>query len=464
MLPVVYGLLLSPIAALDVRYAGGRATFDQVLFHEHTINAMAETWPLAHLTYPDHYIAMTPGFHWVLAGVARLTDVGDSGLRVVALAMSVVVFVGFGVLLGRKCGAIMGAVLVAPLMASVYVANSSAWLLADNAAWMWVALLSLAALLCKPSVRWAAILGVGLLLAVWTRQNLLFLALPLWAAWWLRPAPDGPPGGHPLVGIPRRAKNLLPMALATLPAIITLVYLYRVWGGLVPHEFQGQYDGANPSNFALQLMMLGVFSAFFLPAMLGVGEVGWRERCKATLLGALPWIALAACLGGIVSALVPTTPDTTAGRSGLVWTLADTINVFGPIGHSNPLIVGAAAIGGAVLVVILACAPTRQRWILGAMFAGFGVAQGASSEVWQRYHEPFALLFLAVATMIAVSARRSAWRWPPRAQIVPIAALALGMSVTTGVVLWQREINPWRHGANPTPVSSGLPEPPADRP
>lgn len=464
VLPVLYGLALLPVAAQNVLCAKGRATFDQVLFHEHTIDAMVPTWPVFHLTFPDHFVAMTPGFHWVLAGVVKLTGMGDPGLRVVALLMSVAIFAGLGVLLSKRCGVVLGSVLVAPIMASVYVANSSAWMLADNAGWMWVYLLALAALLCRPSLRWAMAVGLGLLLAVWTRQNLLFLAAPLWVAAWMREQPHGPANSNPLLDIPTRAKNLVPVAVATLPAIASLAYLYRVWGGFVPYEFQGQYDGANPSNLALQLVMLGGLSVFFFPAMLGVGEAGWRERCKATLGRALPWMVASGLLAAVIAALVPTTYAPTAGRAGLVWSAADTLNVFGPIGDCNPLIVVVAAGGGALLVLILACVPARQRWVLGALFAGFGVAQGASSEVWQRYHEPFALLFLAMATMVAVSARRPGPRSVPKVQVVPIALLALGMALTSTWVLWKREINPWRQGENQTPVSSLLPEPPAESP
>ncbi len=461
---MLYGLLLLPIAALNVRYAGGRATFDQVLFHQHTIEAMAQTWPLFRLTYPEHYVAMTPGYHWVLAGVVWLTGVTDAGLRLVGLASSVAMFALLGHLLGKRCGVVLGSMLVAPVLASVYVANSSAWLLADNAGWMWVYLLTLAALVCRPTGRWALPVGVGLFLAVWTRQNLLFLAAPLWVAAWMRESPDGPEGQNPLVGMSRRARNLAPLALATLPAIASLVYLYRLWGGFVPHEFQGQYDGANPSNIALQLVMLAGFSVFYLPAMLGVGEPGWTARCQTLLRRAAPWMVLSALVAGAVTALVPTTPAPTQGRAGLVWSAAARLNPFGPIGDCNPVMVVVASAGAALLVVILACAPPRQRWILGALFAGFAIAQGASSEVWQRYHEPFALLFLSIATMVAADARRVPSKRTPKAQLVPIAVLALGMAITTGVVLWQREVSPWRRGENQIPINADLPEPPSDEP
>ena len=464
VLPVLWGFLLAPIAALDVRYASGRATFDQVLFHEHTIDALATTWPSANLTYPDHFVAMTPGYHWVMAGVLRLTGVPDAGLRLVALGLSVAVFSLLGVLLARRCGAVLGAILLAPMLASVYVANSAAWMLADNAGWLWVGVLALAALYGRPNPRWAALVGLGLLLAVWTRQNMLFLALPLWAAAWMRAAPGGVSSMNPLVALPTRARNLLPLAVATLPAIASLVYLHRVWGGLVPYEFQGQYDGANPSNLALQLAMLGPLGVFFLPVILGVGEAGWRSRTTAIVRTAAPWMVLGFLAAGSVAALVPTTHAPTEGRAGMVWQAMDSINVFGPIGRCNPVAVVIAAIGGAVLALVLACVPPRQRWILGALFAGFGVAQGASSEVWQRYHEPFALLFLALAGTVAAAARTTRPERVPWAQAAPVALLALALALTTAALLWQREVSPWRQGKSQTPTSSLLPAPPAQQP
>ncbi|MFI4883362.1 MAG: hypothetical protein ACIAQU_12340 [Phycisphaerales bacterium JB064] len=356
----------------------------------------------------------------------------------------------------------MAAVLVAPLLASVYIANSAAWMLADNAGWLWVGLLSIGALLWKPSVRWAIVMGLGLLLAVWTRQNLLFLALPVWAAAWMRAAPEGPGSMNPFIAIPTRLKNLLPIAGATLPALASLVYLHHVWGGLVPYEFQGQYDGANPSNLVLQLMMLAGLGVFFMPAVLGVGEPGWKPRVAALVRSAAPWMVLGFVLAGMVAAITPTTHAPTEGRAGLVWSVADKINLLGPIGETNPVAVLMAATGGAALALMLAAAPARQRWILAALYAGFAVAQGASSEVWQRYHEPFALMFLALSTMVAVGARSRPSTRPPVVQLGPILLLALGMAITTSVVLWQREVVPWRNGAEQTPVSSLLPEPPAE--
>ncbi|MEQ8316583.1 MAG: hypothetical protein RIE77_11970 [Phycisphaerales bacterium] len=464
VLPLVYAAILSPLAILNVLNADGRATFDQVLFHEHTIDAIARTWPIAILTFPDHFVAMTPGYHWVLGGVARLTGMGDPGLRTVGLALSASIFAGFGLLLARRCGPALAALLVSPLMASVYVANSSAWMLADNAGWFWVYLLAIAAVFGRPSLRWSVLVGAGLLLAVWTRQNLLFLALPLWAAAWLREAPAGPDSTNPLVGMPRRAMNLLPLAIATLPAIGTLAYLYSIWNGLVPYEFQGQYDGVNPSNMPLQLVMVAGLGFFFIPALLGVGEPGWRAEVVARLRRAAPWMIVAAVLAGFVSALVPTTSDPKAGRAGLIWSTASKLDPLGPIGDCNPLVVLGAMAGGVMLVLILASVPSRRRWILGALFAGFAVAQVASSEVWQRYHEPFALLFLAISTATAVAHRAPAWRRPPLAQGGPIALLAVALALISAIVLWNREINPWRNGASPTPFSSLLPDPPANGP
>ncbi len=469
MLPIAWGICLAPIALFDVRHARGRATFDQELFHEHTIRAFAETWPFIHLTspekiIPDHLVAMTPGLHWVLAGATRIIGLGDAGLRVAALLISVAVFGVLGVLVGRRCGPMFGALLVAPLMVSMYVASSAAWVLADNVGWFWVGVLSLLALFSRTTLVWALVAGVGLLLAVWTRQNLLFLALPLWAAAWLSTESAVATRANPFVQTPARLKHLLPIAIATIPSLLTLAYLYRIWGGLVPYEFQGQYDGANPSNIALQLSMLAGFGVFFLPAMLGVGEPEWRPRVLATLRRCAPWVALSVVASAIIVAMLPTTAAPTKGRAGFVWNALDRLDVIGPIGDTNVLMVLIAMAGGAMLVVMLASVPARQRWILGALFAAFAIAQGASSEVWQRYHEPFTLLFLAIATCTALHGRGMPGQRLRRVQVVPIAVLALGLSVMSATMIWQKEIAPWRRGEPQMPRTTMLPEPPPREP
>ena len=403
---------------------------------------------------------MTPGFHWVLAGVARVGGLGDVGLRLVTLLFSVGIFGVLGTLLGRRCGPMLGALLVAPLMGSMYVANSGAWVLADNAGWFWVGVLSLSALFARPSIAWALAVGAAMLLAVWTRQNLLFLALPLWAAAWLSTESTDTTRANPFVAVPARLKSLLPVALVTIPSILTIAYLYRVWGGLVPYEFQGQYDGANPSNIALQLAMLAGLGVFFVPVVLGLGEPGSKARTLALLRRQAPWLVLAAAASAIFVANVPTTYDPKQGRAGFVWSAFERLDPIGHFGDTIPLVVLFAAIGGAMLVIVLACVPARQRWILGALCAGFAIAQAASSEVWQRYHEPFALLFLAITACVAVHARGTAARRLPIAQTLPIALLAAGLAAMSVFVIWQREIAPWRRGEPQTPAAPLLPEPP----
>lgn len=460
-LVVLWWAVLSPIAFLNVRTGGARASFDQDLFHLPTIRALAETWPVAKLTAPEHFVAMTPGYHWVLGGLARLTGLGDVGLRLAGLTLGAAMFAGLGLWIGRHAGPLRGAALLAPLLASMYVANAGAWVLTDNAGWAWVGLLSLLALYGQPGLRWSLVAGGCLLLAVWTRQSLLWLALPLWAAAWLQRPPESL---NPLRAIPVRLRRLVPIALATVPSVVSLVYLYRVWGGLVPYEFQGQYDGASAANIALQFTMLTGLGPFFLPAIMGIGEAGWRARARETWGRSRGWVAVAALLAALASALAPTTLAPTQGRAGMVWKLADTLNPFGPIGTSNPVIVLASALGGALLAYVLACVDARRRWILAAIFAGFGVAQGASSEVWQRYHEPFALLFLALAACVAVASRPGRPHRPLGAQVGPLLALALVMAVLTAGALWQREIQPWRIGANPYSTDPQLPPPPPREP
>ncbi|MEO1008728.1 MAG: hypothetical protein AAFX79_09180 [Planctomycetota bacterium] len=479
LLPLAYALLLSPIAVLDVRHAGGRATFDHVLFHEHTIEQLARTWPVAHLVDPPedapaakprHFVAMTPGFHWTLAAAQRFTGAGPGALRLVGLGLSAAILAGFVLVLARWAGPVRAVALAAPLCASVYVANSGAWLLADNAGWFWVFALLALAVRASWSWRTAVVAGGGLLLAVWTRQNLLWLALPLWAAAWLAAPRDGPGGvtpGSEAAGTPRaslgsRAASLGPMALATLPAVASLGYLYTVWDGLVPFEFQGQYRGANPSNVPLQLAMLGMLGIWFTPAIVGVGEEGWRARAAERLRAVRWWMLSAAGVSLVVAVLVPTTLAPKQGRAGLVWQLGGLANALSPAPeHLSPLLVLAASFGAGLLVFLLAFAPRRQRWVLAAGLAGFGIAQSASFEVWQRYHEPFALLFLGLATAVIVGGRRPPATGTPNAQLLPPFGLAVVLAALTGFVLWTKEIDPWRRGEPTRPNDPRLPAPQA---
>ena len=63
--------------------------------------------------------------------------------------------------------------------------------------------------------------------------------------------------------------------------------------------------------------------------------------------------------------------------------------------------------GAVALAAWVSALGARSRWVLLAAFAGFTTAATASHFAWARYHEPFLLLFAAIASALIVSRTRA---------------------------------------------------------
>ncbi len=179
------------------------------------------------------------------------------------------------------------------------------------------------------------------------------------------------------------------MAVAvTLPAFGVVYAFVRLWGGLSPPAFQEDAQGLNPAAPAFIMAQVGLFSLFFAGWLIGPARELVTKRRSALL------VAVGA---GLVIALVPATSySVDAGRFSGLWNAArDTPLVFGRV---SPLIV-VLAIGGVVASAAWFLAlPLRSRWIALAALIAFIAAQTASHNCWQRYHEPFILILMAVLT------------------------------------------------------------------
>jgi hypothetical protein len=378
----------------------GRAAWDAAIYHERVIRGFIETFPAIDARNP--LTTTTPGYHVAMAAFGSVVSDSPTAIRLAAVAVGTA-FVG---LVGGWCaarrGATQGVLLALPLACSLYVIGSAAWPLPDDAAWLLVAL-ALAACLGDAVRGWrAAGLAATLAALVTVRQVHAWALLPAAVACLM----PGPPGEHA-----RAARRAGVAAATVLPATLALAAFVVLWGGLVPPRFRSDVTGINPATPAFVLLQFAVAGAAFLPWLAGSLRSAWTAH-RAALL--------AAAAAGLLLAAVPaTSTDADAGRSSGWW------NVLGHVpaiaGRTNPAMLVLCPAGAALLASALASLRPRERAVMSAALLGFVAAVTATRFSWQRYHEPFVLMFLAMLSALQPGGRPSA-RWMA-ASIASLCAL-----------------------------------------
>ncbi len=418
----------------------GRQGSDQLRYHEVVVREFARDWPA--LNFDDYLSATTPGYHIAIATGAKV--MGDQRWKLQALgSLFTIAFVGlFAWTLSTRAPPGVALALALPMATSLYVWPTAVWLLPDGAGWLGVLVILLLALDAKPRTRTQILAGLALLALVFVRQSHLWAAAVLWTAAWLPASLEAAPDQNTRVSLfsefrsllkdPKtRARAAIWAVLATLPAFLLVAWFASIWGGLTPPSFaaadsdQPLHTAVNPATPAYVLAVFGALSPFY---------VAFFWASLRTLARKRPYILAGAGLIALVIAVVPATSyDMDAGRwTGIVWSLAQRAPVIAD--HTSSAIALLAIIGAIVILALLCAIPARTRWILLAALAAFTAAQTANFQAWQRYVEPFALMWLALACVrIPTPEQRGLayLRW-----VLP-AILGVGFAVLTALSLWQ---------------------------
>lgn len=381
----------------------GRMSLDQLHYHERTVRAFVDAWPAPDLT--NYWSATTPGYHLMIAGAAKIVGDSRTALQLIASLFTLALVGLFGWVLGSRAPPLTAVALGLPLVLSLYVWPAGVWLLPDNAGWLLVLGVVLLALRARFGVGHLLAAGVVLAALVLVRQIHLWAAAALWMGAWLGAGhdPDADEPG-PLDGsfkgelrwllTPSRDRIVHTglMVAATVPAFLIVAWFARIWGGLTPPLFQGEFQseavhtGGNPAAPAFILALIGFISLFY---------TGYLAAPVGHMLRTRPWVILVAAGVGAALALIPeTTYDRGAGRWTGLWIVADNLPV---IADRSILILAGSILGAVACAAWCTALSLRDRWMYIAIWAAFVAAQTASFQIWHRYSEPMVLLMIGLA-------------------------------------------------------------------
>lgn len=373
------GALALPLTIILVTPPRGRAAWDAFAYHERFIRDLITTWPSPDLSNP--LTATTPGYHMLLALIARLGFESPTQLRIVSAVIGAVLIALLSATIAKSRGALMGVVLALPMVCSIYVLSSSAHILPDNLGWIGVLVILILAHCSTWNIRRLVLCAAVLALLVFVRQIHVWVAGVVWCAAFVR--------AHPGVAVTQKLGSrigwgVLALVL-TVPAFGVVWWFVNHWDGLTPPRFQNDMSGANPATPAFILFQFALLSAAFAPMGWSVLRARWRDS-RPALVGAF-------LIGLVVSVVVATSADPDAGRSTGWWAIVGA----GPVVMDRSVVILAMAPIGAVIVGALCAGLDKHRgWVALSAVCGFVAAQSATHHSWSRYHEPFILMFVAL--------------------------------------------------------------------
>jgi hypothetical protein len=418
----------SAVALLGLN--AGRGAWDATVYHEPFVRQLAADFPRFDLSNP--LTATTPGYHLLLAILSQIGLGSTLALRLITALFGGLLIAALAAWLTRRVRPLDALLLSLPLAASIYTFQASAFILPDNPAWLLVFLVIALCLRNPPGLGRLVLAAALTALLVFTRQVHLWAAGVVWLAAWLGVTRTDP---GLFTHLPRRLPRTLLAFVITLPAVAIVAWFIHHWNGLTPPRFQGDMHGGNPATPAFILVQIVVLAIGFGPWLLPAVLRAARDHAA---------ILLAAAALGLLIALIPaTTTDPDVGRYSGWWA----INAKAPVlfGRTSTLFLLLAPVGAMLIAGPLLALPHRARWTLLGALTAFTLAQSATFFSWQRYHEPFLILFLAMLAGLQ----------PPELRATPFARLRLPAMAALCLVLAAISAQSLRG----TPVAPGTPPP-----
>lgn len=421
------GLFLATALPLILSgHARGRGAADEERHHGPVIERFSRQWPWIDLR--DYQAATTPGYHWIMGGAAKLAGTAQHDvpwrdqdrrlLRVVSACFTAALLYLLAGAAGRAVGGRLGFAFSVPVLASIYVFSSGIWLLPDNAGWLGVLLVLLVSLRGDGSPRSAWLGAISLFFVAAVRQSHIWCALPLWLSF-LVPAGTTRPaairehaGGTGSTGLRSRSKRVELALLSCVPGLALVLVFVASWGGLTPPAFQPDSaegpnrvinQGFNASALPLLLSMFGVASVFYAPALVAMERARRSRRgIPGPESGPFRRTAAIGALLGVIAGILPLTSYAPPERWSGLWVVAR----WGPVLAGRSLwMVLLSGLGGTMLALWGRSLGRRDRWLLLGAFLAFAAAQMVNRMAWQRYVEPFVLIWLVLTVSRSLAFR-----------------------------------------------------------
>jgi len=361
--------------------------------------------------FTDYSSATTPGFHLLLAAVARLCD-SELALKLAGFCITAVLIALLTLRVARLVpDRSLTVILILPLLFSIYFLPSGVWLLPDNLAWLSVLCTLVLAQDFRDTGPWYLLVCTTLVAAVLVRQSNI----------WLCAVPGAVAiASAQATSLPRRLSRV---ASTAVPCLGVLLHFVLLWHGTVPPSFAEKHAAANFAAAPFFLAVVGFYGLFYLPVI-------WtpmlnRARTRPTWRR-LWWGALVGLAVGISS---PTDWNPDAGRVSGLWNLT---RLLPSVAHRSLLIASLATLGGLLATALLTLAGPRDRLIAIAAAVGFVAAQTLSHFVYERYYAAlvFFLLILLVAD-IRSRQQSGSLRWalggPAALAVLNACVLAAGL-------------------------------------
>lgn len=406
-----FALLLISWAAILSGNLSGRGASDDLLYHWPAIERFAQQLPAPDIS--DYASATTPGYHLLLAPIVRL-GADHTVVQLIASAWSLGLLALLTWVVAGRFGK-GAAVLMLPMVASMYVLYPGIWLLPDNAGWLGVLVILLLSLKPEPTWKTWMISGVVLFGLIWMRQIHIWIAGVIWLSAWLGSTDQTPEIRTLFSAVFDRGGRAFIALACTIPAIAALVWFIAVWGGLVPPTFQDNHQGPNRSTPGFILTQLAILSVFFAPMLWDRLKEVWKHQSG--------WIIFAIVIGCALGVFPASSYSYDAGRYSGWWNL---INKLPVIADRSPIILIGSISGSIALVVWLNLVTRRDAWIWIGAFVAFMLAQSANHASWQRYHEPMLLIMI-----LLIFARSTALERYERSLMLGSVALAMMLGSLT---------------------------------
>jgi hypothetical protein len=364
--------------------------------HLPVIRSFVEQWPrvdvcnYATKALEQQYLAMTPGYHLLLAAFARYVSPHLMALRLFNAFIGLAMVLCFYAITKKFSDSTAAFFLALPLCCCLYTIGGSIWLNTDN----------LAILLACGSLGmslWSSAGGViaAGILAGWcvlVRQNYLWLCVPILLSG-IQLAPTGQ--GLSESGTSREPgkvwncwSGLLVGLTGCLCPLVVAGYFLILWHGFTPPAISSQFKGVNLIALPYALAIFGVLATFL---------VGYAmPSFKRVHIPGQTLFAMAAAVGAI-SITVPSSYNQNAERwGGALW---EAVRIFPTVADRSPLLVSLAVVGAVFLVYLWNAgrqsSHRRQVLLLFSALIAWAISQVFVYKVTERYYDAMALIILS---------------------------------------------------------------------